>query len=103
VASHASARHAQARAPFDFAALKGRPVLVVNVASACGLTAQNYAELAEARAYCCRLSRLLPAASAGRAHCCPPPAQIYEPLKASKRLEVLAFPCDQVRPAEQGS
>ena len=38
-----------ARAPFDFASLKGRPVLVVNVASACGLTAQNYAELAEAR------------------------------------------------------
>ena len=47
--SHLAAPAAQARAPFSFAALKGRPVLVVNVASACGLTAQNYAELVEAR------------------------------------------------------
>jgi glutathione peroxidase-family protein len=39
----------QARAPFSFAGLAGRPVLVVNVASACGLTAQNYAELVQAR------------------------------------------------------
>lgn len=42
-------RSAQTRSPFSFEALKGRPVLVVNVASACGLTAQNYAELVEAR------------------------------------------------------
>ena len=31
---------AQKSAPFDFSALKGRPALVVNVASQCGLTAQ---------------------------------------------------------------
>ena len=49
-------------------------MLVVNVASACGLTAQNYAELVE----------------------------IYEPLKAAKQLEVLAFPCDQFMHQEKG-
>ena len=64
----------QARAPFSFAALKGRPVLVVNVASACGLTAQNYEELVD----------------------------IYQPLKEKKQLEVLAFPCDQFMHQEKG-
>jgi glutathione peroxidase len=49
-------------------------VLVVNVASACGLTAQNYTELVD----------------------------IYEPLKAQKQLEVLAFPCDQFMHQEKG-
>jgi hypothetical protein len=82
---------AQTRSPFSFEALKGRPVLVVNVASACGLTAQNYAELVEARH---TLRRCAPPASPTD----PRGAQIYEPLKASKQLEVLAFPCDQARP-----
>ncbi len=65
----------QARAPFDYAALKGRPVLVVNVASACGLTHQNYTEL----------------------------AHLYEPLKERTQLEVLAFPCNQFMAQEKGA
>ena len=52
----------QAKSTFDFESLRGRPVLVVNVASACGLTAQNYLEL----------------------------SKMYEPLKAKTQLEVRA-------------
>ena len=65
----------QQKSVFDFASLRGRPVLVVNVASACGLTAQNYAEL----------------------------SSLYEPLKAKTQLEVLAFPCDQFMHQETGA
>ena len=65
----------QQKSAFDFGSLRGRPVLVVNVASACGLTAQNYAEL----------------------------SSLYEPLKAKTGLEVLAFPCDQFMHQEKGA
>jgi glutathione peroxidase-family protein len=65
----------QTKSTLDFGTLRGRPVLVVNVASACGLTAQNYAEL----------------------------STLYEPLKAKTQLEVLAFPCDQFMHQESGA
>ncbi|XP_004343073.1 hypothetical protein CAOG_07214 [Capsaspora owczarzaki ATCC 30864] len=52
--------------PFDFASLRGKVVLVVNVASNCGLTKSNYTEL----------------------------QQIYSELK-DKGFEIIAFPCAQ--------
>lgn len=61
-----------ASALFSFAALAGRPVLVVNVASACGLTATNYKELVEARSAAARTHAMTP--REGRHHsarvCC---------------------------------
>jgi len=69
----------QQKSTFDFSTLKGRPVLVMNVASACGLTAQNYAEL----------------------------SKVYDELKAKTQLEVClstsdidscgAQPCDATK------
>ncbi|XP_046662192.1 probable phospholipid hydroperoxide glutathione peroxidase isoform X2 [Homalodisca vitripennis] len=54
---------------------KGHPLIIVNVASECGLTATNYKELAE----------------------------LYEKYKDTKGLRILGFPCNQFAHEETGS
>uniref|UniRef100_A0A1B6LLR7 Glutathione peroxidase n=1 Tax=Graphocephala atropunctata TaxID=36148 RepID=A0A1B6LLR7_9HEMI len=54
---------------------KGHPMIIVNVASQCGLTATNYKELAE----------------------------LYEKYKDTKGLRILGFPCNQFANEEPGS
>lgn len=58
----------------DLSKFKGKVLLIVNVASACGLTNSNYTELAE----------------------------LYSSLKQSG-LEILAFPCNQFSGQEPGT
>ncbi|XP_062030133.1 probable phospholipid hydroperoxide glutathione peroxidase [Rosa rugosa] len=58
----------------DLSSYKGKALLIVNVASQCGLTNSNYTEL----------------------------AQLYEKYK-TQGLEILAFPCNQFGAQEPGS
>eukprot|EP00262_Sarcandra_glabra_P005800 TRINITY_DN1764_c0_g1_i1.p1 TRINITY_DN1764_c0_g1~~TRINITY_DN1764_c0_g1_i1.p1 ORF type:complete len:171 (+),score=32.67 TRINITY_DN1764_c0_g1_i1:150-662(+) len=58
----------------DLSTYKGKVLLIVNVASKCGLTNSNYTEL----------------------------SQLYEKYK-SQGLEILAFPCNQFGEEEPGS
>ncbi|XP_026379061.1 probable phospholipid hydroperoxide glutathione peroxidase isoform X2 [Papaver somniferum] len=58
----------------DLSTYKGKVLLIVNVASQCGLTTSNYTEL----------------------------AQLYQKYK-DQGLEILAFPCNQFRGEEPGT
>eukprot|EP00268_Persea_americana_P051512 TRINITY_DN569_c0_g1_i5.p1 TRINITY_DN569_c0_g1~~TRINITY_DN569_c0_g1_i5.p1 ORF type:complete len:125 (+),score=27.21 TRINITY_DN569_c0_g1_i5:378-752(+) len=58
----------------DFSTYKGKVLLIVNVASKCGLTNSNYTEL----------------------------AQLYEKYK-NQGFEILAFPCNQFGEEEPGT